>query len=84
MYCNISNSSAATSTQKSHCNIRKSSIAISKKKNPLQHGKNSKKSKKKNSPWSVTPLGVKHAFISQIMSITISYMFIISCNLNWH
>jgi hypothetical protein len=32
----------------------------------------------------VTSLGVKHAFISQIMSITISYMFIIACNLNWH
>jgi hypothetical protein len=32
----------------------------------------------------VTPLGVKHAFISQIMSIVISYMFIIACNLNWH
>jgi hypothetical protein len=32
--------------------------------------------------FEATPLGVKHAFISQIMSIFISYMFIIACNLS--
>jgi hypothetical protein len=35
-------------------------------------------------PSFVTPLGVKHAFISQNHEHYISYMFIIACNISWH